>query len=93
MTSEELREKLELAESEVINLKVELAATLAKEQGFSIGNVVMDCNHELWQIQALGIAIDGDLQAYGVPLDENLKMTNWKLSRIIMYNLKKVEHP
>jgi len=91
MTSEELREKLKSAESEVTNLKAELAAALAKEQGFSIGDVVVDCNNELWRIRAFGLAIDDDLQAYGVPLNENLKMTNWKRSKIIMYNLKKVE--
>jgi len=91
MTSEELKEKLGEAESRVRNLKAELAAVLAKEQGFSIGDVVMDCNHELWHIKAFDVAIDDDLQAYGVPLDENGKATHFsQISKIIMYKLKKV---
>jgi len=95
MTSEELRKKLELAESEVLNLKADLAAALAREQGFSIGDVVMDCNHEFWHIEAFGVDKYIGLQAYGIQLDENGKATRRRISKIvkiIMYNLKKVEH-
>jgi len=92
MTSEELREKLKSAESEVTNLKAELAAALAKEQGFSIGDVVVDCNNELWRIKPFGVAIDDDLQAYGVPLDKNGEADHFsQICKIIMYNLKIVE--
>ena len=92
MTGEELKEKLELAEIVVTNLKAELADVLAREQGFSIGDVVEDCNHELWRIKSFDVDKCIDLQAYGVPLDENGKATHFsQISKIIMYKLKKVE--
>jgi len=91
MTSEELKEKLRSAENKVFSLKGELAAALAKEQGFSIDDVVMDCNHELWRIVSFGVDKYIGLLPYGIPLDENGKDTGRPIYKISTLELKKVE--